>query len=142
VSTNDYRQLIRDHFAAKERLDAVALHGQLTDGARYWIPRAGAQRGLAERPLVGREKLVEVFTKAGNALYSSKRDWEIEHVLVDGDVGAAQLTLRTTFAVNGMPYENSYAFVFRFEDGKIAEIWEHVDTAFVFDQIDAATAQS
>jgi ketosteroid isomerase-like protein len=29
---------------------------------------------------------------------------------------------------NGQPFHNSYAFVYRFEDGRIAEVWEYVDT--------------
>ena len=29
---------------------------------------------------------------------------------------------------NGQPYENRYFFRFRIDDGRIAEVWEYLDT--------------
>jgi len=38
----------------------------------------------------------------------------------------------------GVAYSNEYVLVFRFEDGRIAEHWEYTDTAWTFEQFDAA----
>jgi ketosteroid isomerase-like protein len=64
----------------------------------------------------------------------------VEYVVADGEVGAAQVHLSTTLAASGTPYENTYAYIFRFENGKIAEIWEHLDTAYAFALFDSAKA--
>ena len=40
---------------------------------------------------------------------------------------AAQFTLNALLA-NGGPYENRYFFRFRMADGRIAEVWEYLDT--------------
>ncbi len=50
------------------------------------------------------------------------------------------MQLSTTLAASGIPYENTYAYIFRFADGKIAEIWEHLDTAYAFALFDSAEA--
>ena len=33
---------------------------------------------------------------------------------------------------SGNDYLNQYVFVYRLVDGRIAEVWEHLDTAYVF----------
>jgi ketosteroid isomerase-like protein len=65
----------------------------------------------------------------------------IEHAVADGQVGAAQVKLSTKLPANGQPYENVYVYFFRFSDGKIAELWEHLDTAYAFALFDSAQSQ-
>jgi uncharacterized protein len=141
VSATTNQQLIRDHFAAKEKLDRSALEATFSADARYWAPLSGAQRGLATRPIVGGAKLGEVLTALSLKLYARERSWTIEFLVADEDIGAAQVQLSTRLASSGEPYENVYVYFFRFRDGKIAEMWEHLDTAYAFALFDSALSR-
>jgi ketosteroid isomerase-like protein len=138
VSATTNQQLIREHFAAKDKLDRAALEAGFTADARWWPPVSGAQRGLAVRPIVGGPTLAEMMTTLSLKLYARERSWKIEFVVADENVGAAQVQLSTRLATSGEPYENVYVYFFRFEDGKIAEMWEHLDTAYAFALFDRA----
>jgi ketosteroid isomerase-like protein len=132
-------QLLRDHFAAKERFDKDAILNQLTPDAKWWVPLSGAQRGIASRPIEGGQTIADILTNTlSTQLYAKERTWTVQHVVADDAVGAAQVQLSTTLAASGTPYENVYAYFFRFADGKIAEIWEHLDTAYAFSLFDLA----
>jgi ketosteroid isomerase-like protein len=138
VSATTNQQLIREHFAAKDKLDRAALEAGFTADARWWPPVSGAQRGLAVRPIVGGPTLAEMMTTLSLKLYARERSWKIEFVVADEHVGAAQVQLSTQLAASGEPYDNVYVYFFRFEDGKIAEMWEHLDTAYAFALFDRA----
>jgi ketosteroid isomerase-like protein len=138
VPATTNQQLIREHFAAKDKLDRAALEAGFTADARYWAPLSGEQRGLAVRPIVGGPKLAEMLTTLSLKLYERERSWNIEFVVADEHVGAAQVQLSTRLASTGEPYENIYVYFFRFRDGKIAEMWEHLDTAYAFALFDRA----
>lgn len=132
MSATTNQQLIREHFAAKDSLDRAALEAGFTADAKWWPPLSGAQRGLADRPIVGGPTLAEMMTTLSLKLYARERSWKIEFLVADEHVGAAQVQLSTRLATSGEPYENVYVYFFRFQDGKIAEIWEHLDTAYAF----------
>ena len=134
-------QLIRDHFAAKEQFDRATIEGQLTPDAIWWVPVSGAQRGIATRPIEGGPTIADILTSTLSLkLYAKERSWAVEYVVADDEVGAAQVKLTTTLATSGIPYENTYAYIFRFVDGKIAEIYEHLDTAYAFALFDSVQA--
>jgi len=141
VSATANQQLITDHFTAKARLDRGALEAGLTENATWWAPVSGARRGLAERPAVGRTKLAEMMTTLSLKLYAAERSWTIEHVVADEHMGAVQVRLSARLATSGEPYENVYVYFFRFQDGRIAEIWEHVDTAYAFALFDTTASR-
>jgi ketosteroid isomerase-like protein len=134
-------QLIRDHFAAKARFDRATIVDQLTPDAKWWVPVSGAQRGIATRPIDSGQTIADILTSTlSTQLYSMERTWTVEYVVADEEVGAAQVHLSTTLAASGTPYDNTYAYIFRFVDGRIAEIWEHLDTAYAFALFDSAKA--
>ena len=141
MSATTNQQLIREHFAAKDRLDRAALESQFTADARWWPPLSGAQRGLAERPIVGGPTLAEMMTTLSLKLYERERSWKIEFLVADEHLGAAQVHLSTRLAASEEPYENLYVYFLRFEQGKIAELWEHLDTAYAFALFDRALSR-
>jgi len=52
----------------------------------------------------------------------------LRSIIADGPMAVAQW--RTTGrTVTGADYDNSYCVVFEVRDGKIAEVWEYLDTA-------------
>jgi ketosteroid isomerase-like protein len=137
MPAESYRVLLTEHFAAKTRLDADTLRGQLTPEVRYWAPASGAARGLTTRPLLGRDAVVTLFTEVSARLYGTDRLWAVEQLVADDDLGAAQASLTTTVGATGHPYHNTYVYLFRFDSGAISEIWEHTDTAWAFEQFEA-----
>jgi ketosteroid isomerase-like protein len=141
MSATTNRQLIEEHFAAKGRLDRAVLETEFTEDARWWPPVSGAQRGLAVRPVEGGPKLAEMLTTLSLRLYAPERSWTIELLAADEHAGAAQVRLSTRLATSGDAYENVYVYFFRFQDGKIAEVWEHLDTAYAFALFDRALGQ-
>ena len=141
MSAMTNQQLIREHFAAKDRLDRAGLESQFTADARWWPPLSGAQRGLAERPIVGGPTLAEMMATLSLKLYERERSWKIEFLVADEHLGAAQVHLSARLAASGEPYENLYVYFLRFEQGKIAELWEHLDTAYAFALFDRALSR-
>ncbi len=55
---------------------------------------------------------------------------EIQRMVAEGDYVAVQFILRAVTGRRGEPYENYYHFLYRCRDGKVAEYWEYVDTAY------------
>lgn len=58
-----------------------------------------------------------------------------EHMIAEGDWVSAQFILSAITARKGDPYENFYHFVYRLEDGLIAEYWEYVDSQYATDML-------
>lgn len=56
---------------------------------------------------------------------------EILNLTAEGDRVAAEVRIRGRSARSGEPYDNLYAFFFWIRDGRIVEIHEHLDTAYV-----------
>jgi len=77
-------------------------------------------------------QVVALVTGAGGALFvEGSQTLEILSLLVQGDEAAARfrMTARTR---SGLDYDNLYAFFFRFEAARIVEVWENVDTGYVY----------
>jgi len=51
-------------------------------------------------------------------------------MVAEADCVAVQFILCALTTRRGEPYENYYLFMFRCEDGKIAEYWEYLDSAY------------
>jgi ketosteroid isomerase-like protein len=138
LTSSNNVQLLRDHFTAKEKLDREALTAQFTEDAQWWPPVSGAMRGLAERPVGGGAFLGEMLTTLSVKLYDRARTWDVKYAVADEGSGAVMVELTTTLSADGSPYVNTYVYFFRFESGKIAEVWEFLDTAYAFSLFDAA----
>jgi len=125
-------QLLRDFFVAMQRLDKEALAAQFTIDARWWAPISAEQRGLVTRPIEGGATVVEMLTTLMPRMYGPVATWTIQHVVADDETGAAQVELDTTVGATGRPYRNTYVFIYRFVNGRIAEVWEYTDTDYAY----------
>jgi len=56
------------------------------------------------------------------------------NLLIDGDQAAVQCRFKARMAA-GPSYDNLYAFFFRFDGEKIAEIWEHLDMGYLYGRL-------
>jgi ketosteroid isomerase-like protein len=79
----------------------------------------------------GRDKLLnEIGTYLHQIYRPGTIEVEIERMVAEGDCVVAQFILRALTTRRGEPYENYYLFMFRCEDGRIAEYWEYLDSAY------------
>ena len=88
-------------------------------------------------PLRGHDAVME-FVRNGSAPYYEAGSLTIEfhQVMLDAGNAGCRATLRAT-TKRGMPYENAYAFFARIVDGKLAEVWEMMDTVRFQEQLRA-----
>jgi ketosteroid isomerase-like protein len=60
---------------------------------------------------------------------------ELLGLVAQGERVAAEVRIRGRSAATGLPYENLYAFFFRIAGGRIAEVHEHLDTAYAKERL-------
>jgi ketosteroid isomerase-like protein len=116
--------------ATTER-DRDSVSSCLSKDAIWWIPQSSSTNGNIERPLRGREAVVELLCGETRFFEVGTLRWEFQHVLSDNDFVLVHGTLRATTS-SGRDYENQYVMLHRFDDRLVAEVWEHLDTAYAY----------
>ena len=119
------KQLLQDIFAALARSDAKPFVDAMAEDFRWTMH---GQNKWA-RTYDGKAAVIgELFPALRRKM---DRITTIAHRLIaDGDLVAVEARGANTTRA-GMPYNNSYCFVFRLADGKLAEVTEYMDTALV-----------
>jgi len=137
TQADDRERAARAYFAASEAADGDAVGALVTDGIRWWVPQSAAARNDIPRPVVGRQTLIDTFWRGARYRHGT-RHWTIDRVMVGGDMVAVQASMKAVMT-EGADYDNDYVYLFRFEGPKIAEVWEHLDTAYFFERRASAT---
>jgi ketosteroid isomerase-like protein len=119
--------IVRRLFDVLPAGDADALGRLLTNDVQWRFPASVAERGVP-RVVHGRAAAVELV--AGSWRPGETTTWTLHRVIAEGDLVAVDAT-RTKRRDDGSGLEIAYAFFVRVEDGAIAEIVEHLDTALV-----------
>ncbi len=70
-----------------------------------------------------------------NRLLKDGVSLDVNHILVDGDEAAVELTARST-AKNGAPFHNTYCWIARFHGERIVAVRAYLDSALVQKLID------
>ena len=125
MSATANKQLLQEIFAALAQTNSRPLVDAMADdfrwtmvGSNQWAKTyAGKQAVIGELFAALRRKMDRVTTIAHRFIA------EGDHVVVEAR-GA-----NTTKA--GLPYCNTYCFVFRLADGKLAEVTEYMDSELV-----------
>jgi ketosteroid isomerase-like protein len=124
--------LIRKHFVTKEKGDREELRKEIAPDVRWWAPVSAAAKGVADNPMLGADRAIDHLTVE---MYEEEgREWTITHLLSEGDLVAVRATLQARVAKNGKDYFNTYLFLYRVTDGRIAEAWVELDTAYAFEK--------
>ncbi len=119
------RAAVEQFLRALRRGDREELSDCLQADAVWNIPRSGGRPSPR-----GAEEIVALLTEAPGDFYRPETiRMEPDFLVVDEKHAALQFRMRCTTA-SGLPYDNIYVFSFRFVDGRIAEGWEHTDTAY------------
>jgi ketosteroid isomerase-like protein len=116
------RRLIGDMNAG----NAQAYLEALTEDVRYTVigstPFSGARQG---RDAIITEVVMPLMEKLDGFVTITPQS-----VFGEGDLVCVQAT-GSARTKTGQPYDNTYCFVFRFRDDRIAEITEYLDTDLV-----------
>jgi ketosteroid isomerase-like protein len=125
--TERNKALVREFWAApqEEKMRFVA------DDACWHLPTSVAGRGLGHE--VRGEALHALFLGSAER-YDRDRTWDVHHVVAEDDLVALHCTMHARTNV-GKEYHGSYHMLFRVEGDRIAEAWEFLDTAYVFERL-------
>jgi ketosteroid isomerase-like protein len=119
------RNLIDHFFKALRRGDVPGLRSVFSRDAVWHVPQSG---GIDDRH--GVDAIVELLTGAPFEFYRPETArFHVEFLVADDQHGALQFRMTCTTA-RDTAYDNRYVFAYRFADGRIAEGWEHTDTAY------------
>jgi ketosteroid isomerase-like protein len=119
------KELVREFWAAPQDRKSEFV----TDDACWHLPTSVAARGY-DREVRG-EGIRALFLGSMER-YRSDRTWDVHHVVAEDDLVALHVTMHAHTNV-GKEYHGSYHMLFRIEGDRIAEAWEFLDTAYVFE---------
>jgi uncharacterized protein len=125
MSPSGNKQLLQEIFAALARSDARPFVDAMADDFRWTM--VGSNKWA--RTYEGRAAVIgELFAALRRKM---DRITTVAHrFIADGDHVAVEARGANT-TKDGRPYCNSYCFVFRIADGKLAELTEYMDSELV-----------
>ena len=130
----DNKQLVQRFRQAADARDFAAAAELMSDDVRWWVPRSAPR---FDRPLEGRRAVVDLISGATGGRFKPETMKREYHTFVaEGDHVAVWLTM-TAETTGGADYTNDYHFLYRCENGRIAEVWEHLDTAYAYSRFQA-----
>jgi uncharacterized protein len=103
---------------------AEAALALTTDDFEYWVPGNISLSGRHNKATVAE------LLKGMAGAFKTPLQMDILAYTAQGDRVAVEARSKATTAT-GKPFRNAYHFLFRFRDGKIAELREYMDTAHV-----------
>ena len=126
MGTTENKALAFRFFKAFGSGDREALHALVRDDFRWVVPQGAAlHAGVHE----GAAKVFDAMLSAvGDTFVPGSQRTEFDLVVAEGDAVMCEARLHAT-AHDGRDYDNVYVFVFVIDDGRIAELREHVDTS-------------
>jgi ketosteroid isomerase-like protein len=100
------------------------------DDVRWHLPPALASLlkddvGAAEGPAG-----LRWVSRMSDAVYAERRPSEVDFLIADGDWVVMQMVVNSRLHTGD--YRNRYCFTIRCEEGRIAEIYEHLDSLHFF----------
>lgn len=139
MSVADNKQLILDYFdTATGKRNDRPIEDFFSAEAIWHVPQSNPD--IKPNPKVGHAEVMDVLTSGVGIYRSGSMTVNLEKLIADDDHVVAQFVLDATLA-NGNDYHNRYVFIFRVRDGRINEVWEHLDTLYqwrqgTFDHLD------
>jgi ketosteroid isomerase-like protein len=123
VSTAENKDLIRRIFAGLEIGDGRLLFESMTPDFCWIIP--GSTKW--SRTYEGKEAVANELMRPLRGKIEGAIKTKAHRIVADGDLVVVEARGDNVTKV-GVPYCNTYCFVFRLEDGKLKEVTEYQDT--------------
>jgi ketosteroid isomerase-like protein len=128
---SEAKEIVRVLLEAVAQRDTETLARLVQSDVVWWAPVSAARHGLP-RPLVGSEAVVTLLSGAHGFFRADTTTWTVLRLVEEDETVVAHVERRCLTA-GGIPYENEYLLRFDMADGRIAQVWEHTDTAFAND---------
>src|SRR5262249_53439293 len=122
------KKLIQDVFAAWARGDGAAFFNILADDVRWTVIGSSP----VSRTYTSKQQFFEGATKPLNAKLAGPIQPTVRNVIAEGDNVVLQWEGRAT-SKSGKPYNNSYCWVMRIENGIVKEATSYIDTDVLSD---------
>ncbi len=126
MSAADNKKLIQDVFAAWAGEDGAAFFNILADDVRWTVIGSCP----VSRTYTSKQQFFEGATKPLSAKLAGPIQPTVRNVIAEGDHVVLQWEGRATTKA-GKPYNNSYCWVMRIENGKVREGTAYIDTELV-----------
>jgi uncharacterized protein len=134
VSAAENKRLLEDIFDRMSQGDTRAMSDAMADGFRWVFPGDWSWSGTWEPRRVVLDELLPPLM----AQFDDYRS-EAHLILADGDRVMVQARAFAT-TKRGDPYPQTYCYIFRVRNGRLAEVVEHCDTALVERVLDPPAA--
>jgi ketosteroid isomerase-like protein len=128
---SERKLVVRSLLDAVAQRDTATLQRLLRDDVVWWAPASAVQRGLA-RPLRGSAAVVTLLSGAHGFFRADTTTWTVLRLIEEDGTVVAHVR-RECLTARGTPYDNEYLLRIDIVDGRIAEVWEHTDTAYAND---------
>ena len=128
MPTESLKDQVHRFFAAISSGDEETLCEMLAEDATWVIPRsAPAPFGGTHR---GNRKIAGMMVASvGETFEPGSQTFDVLLMLEEGGVVIAEANIKARTPA-GDVYDNLYVFIFEFEDGRVRELREHVDTIY------------
>jgi uncharacterized protein len=123
MSTTENKKLMQDIFAGLAAGDRSLFWRSVTDAYRIVVMGRSSWSQTVEG-----DALLK-YLEYVRARFNAPGKTVPERFIADGDIVAVEAR-GDNYSASGERYDNEYCLIFRFEDGKIAEMREYMDTAF------------
>jgi len=121
-----HKETIRNNFAELAKGNGEPLVNSLADDVEWTI----IGTTVLSRTFVGKPAVLEFLGKFREALVDGHIHIRVDNLLADGDYVVAQ-GHGEAMTKRGVPYNNTYCWVYRFANGQIRQITEYLDTELV-----------
>lgn len=128
MNSSEMEVRVRAYFDAVGSGDRARLEELFAPDIRWRVPKGAIESyaGVHE----GAARIIEMMLGAvREAFIEGSQETEILTLVFGEDLAVAETEMRAT-SPSGDQYRNDYTFFFEFEDGRISEIREHVDTRY------------
>jgi hypothetical protein len=124
MSSDRNRQIVERIYEAMARGDGLPFASALHEDCVWRLPgQSSWSRRFEGLDTINRELLRPLFGR-----FATPYTAQLVSLVAEGDTVAAEVK-GDVLTKDGERYANDYCFIFRFRDGKIAEVVEYGDTA-------------
>ncbi len=121
-----HREVIQRTFEALAAGDSRPLLDLLADDVTWRV----MGRTPWSRTYRGKESVLNDLLRHLGARLSGRYKATADRIIAEGEYVVVQAT-GNAITKAGVPYNNEYCFIYRFEDGSIREVTEYLDTELV-----------
>ena len=132
MTASENKERMQQIFAALSESDSKPFVDALADDIRWTITGSSEwSRTYDGKDAVQRELLAPLF-----AQFADRYTADASRFIADDEYVVVEFRGRV-MTKRGQPYNNTYCYIFRLADGKVAEITEYLDTQLVATVLEA-----